>query len=136
MTTQEGTMTRVPRTTAIVILAAVLLAGCGGETRSLEVSASAYNSVASQTSGQPNLAAWGDELKPGMKAIAVSPDLIDLGLGHGTVVTIEGLPGRYRVLDRTAARHTNRIDIYMGTDVEAAREWGVKTVTITWRVEE
>jgi 3D (Asp-Asp-Asp) domain-containing protein len=107
-----------------------------GEPRSLEVSASAYNSVASQTNEQPNLAAWGDELKPGMKVIAVSEDLIDLGLDYGTVVTIEGLPGRYTVLDRTSSRIAGRIDIYMGTDVEAAREWGVRQVTITWNSEE
>lgn len=81
---------------AIVFFAAALLAGCraGGETKSLEVSASAYNSVASQTEGQPDLGAWGDVLEPGMRAIAVSSDLIDLGLDHGTEVTIEGLPGR------------------------------------------
>jgi len=133
-------MTRTHPGTVMVILAAALLVGCragpAGETRSLQVSASAYNSVASQTEGQPNLAAWGDVLKPGMKAIAVSPDLIDLGLDHGTEVTIEGLAGRYTVLDRTGGGHTNRIDIYMGTDVEAAREWGVKTLTITWQANE
>lgn len=119
-------------------LLVALLVGCGtaGEPRSLEVSASAYNSVASQTNEQPDVAAWGDVLKPGMRAIAVSPDLIELGLGHGTEVTIEGLRGRYRVLDKTAARFTKRIDIYMGIDVDAAKEWGVKTVTITWRIQE
>ena len=132
-------MTRTHRRVVILILAAALLGGCrpgAGQTMSLEVSASAYNSVVSQTNEQPNLAAWGDVLKPGMKAIAVSPDLIDLGLDHGTVVTIEGLRGRYTVLDRTGRGHTNRIDIYMGTDVEAAREWGVKTLTITWQANE
>ena len=125
-------MTSTHHRLAIVILAAALLVGCQGQTQSLEVTASAYNSVASQTDGDPTLAAWGDELKPGMKAIAVSPDLIDLGLAHGTAVTIEGLSGRFKVLDRTNSRFTKRIDIYMGTDVEAAREWGVKKVTITW----
>jgi len=124
------------RRLVFLILAAALLGGCRsgtGQTMSLEVSASAYNSVVSQTNEQPNIAAWGDELKPGMKAIAVSPDLIDLGLDHGTEVTIEGLPGRYTVLDRTGGGHTNRIDIYMGTDVDAAVEWGIKKVTITWQ---
>ena len=133
-------MNQTHRLGVILILAAALLGGCragaGGETMSLEVSASAYNSVASQTNEQPNLAAWGDELRPGMKAIAVSPDLVDLGLDHGTEVTIEGLPGRYTVLDRTGSGHTNRIDIYMGTDVDAAREWGIKKVTITWQANE
>ncbi len=117
---------------ALVILATAVLLGCQGQTQSLEVTASAYNSVASQTEGDPTLAAWGDELKPGMKAIAVSPDLVKLGLTHKTKVKIEGLSGRYEVLDRTNSRFTKRIDIYMGTDVEAAREWGIKKVTIRW----
>ena len=117
--------------TALIVV--TLLGGCQGERQSLVVTATAYNSVPSQTDGQPNLAAWGDDLQPGMKAIAVSPDLIDLGLTHGTKVSIEGLPGSYTVLDKTARRHTKRIDLYMGTDVEAAREWGVKEVRITWR---
>ena len=117
---------------ALVILVTAVLLGCQGQTQSLEVTASAYNSVASQTEGDPTLAAWGDELKPGMKAIAVSPDLVELGLTHKTKVKIEGLSGRYEVLDRTNSRFTKRIDIYMGTDVEAAREWGIKKVTIRW----
>jgi len=125
-------MTSTHHRFAIVILAAALLVGCQGQTQSLEVTASAYNSVASQTEGDPTLAAWGDELKPGMKAIAVSPDLVKLGLTHKTKVKIEGLSGRYEVLDRTNSRFTKRIDIYMGTDVEAAREWGIKKVTIRW----
>ena len=117
---------------ALVILATAVLLGCQGQTQSLEVTASAYNSVSSQTEGDPTLAAWGDKLKPGMKAIAVSPDLVKLGLTHKTKVKIEGLSGRYEVLDRTNSRFTKRIDIYMGTDVEAAREWGIKKVTIRW----
>jgi 3D (Asp-Asp-Asp) domain-containing protein len=125
-------MTRRVHRLAIVTVAAALLWGCPGERQSMVVTATAYNSVASQTDSQPNLAAWGDRLEPGMKAIAVSPDLIDLGLTHRTKVSIEGLPGRYTVLDRTASRFTKRIDIYMGTDVEAAREWGVKEVEIRW----
>ena len=117
---------------AIVILAAGLLVGCQGQTQNLEVTASAYNSVASQTEGDPTLAAWGDKLKPGMKVIAVSPDLVKLGLTHNTKVKIEGLSGRYTVLDKTNSRFTKRIDIYMGTDIEAAKEWGIKKVTIRW----
>ena len=133
-------MVRIIHRVAIVLVVSGLVAGCSaepaGETKTLEVTASAYNSVVAQTDGKPNLAAWGDELKPGMKAIAVSPDLVDLGLDHGTEVTIEGLSGTYRVLDRTASRHTKRIDIYMGTDVEAAKEWGIQEVTISWQAAE
>ena len=67
-----------------------------------------------------------------MKAIAVSRDLIALGLVHDTVVRIDGLSGDYRVLDKLAKRWTKRIDIYMGDDVEAARRFGKQTVTIRW----
>ena len=31
-----------------------------------------------------------------------------------------------------AARWKKKIDIYMGKDVEAARSWGVREVTIHW----
>ena len=52
---------------------------------------------------------------------AVSEDLLSLGLQPGTKVRIEGLRGRYRVADRTHSRLERTIDIYMGTDREAAR---------------
>ena len=32
-------------------------------------------------------------------------------------------------------RWKNRIDIYMGTDVKAAKKWGRKKVSIKYRVE-
>jgi len=50
------------------------------ETRSLKVTATAYNSLPGQTQGDPRLTAWGETLKPGMQAIAVSRDLIRMGL--------------------------------------------------------
>jgi 3D (Asp-Asp-Asp) domain-containing protein len=67
-----------------------------------------------------------------MKAIAVSRDLIGMGLTHGTKVRIEGLPGKYVVRDKMHRRWTRRIDIYMGDDVEAARNWGKREVRIRW----
>jgi 3D (Asp-Asp-Asp) domain-containing protein len=67
-----------------------------------------------------------------MQIVAVSPDLVEAGLVRGAELRIEGLPGVWTVLDRTASRHRNRIDIYMGTDVEAAIKWGLKKVTIRW----
>lgn len=113
----------------------LLVAGCAEQSpqaRVLTVKASAYNSVVAQTNANPTLAAWGDTLKPGMKAVAVSRDLIKAGLTHNTLIEIEGLPGQYRVLDKMNKRWTRKIDIYMGKDVEAAREWGVREVTIRW----
>ena len=96
------------------------------------MTATAYNSTPAQTSGNPNEGAWGDEIKPGMKILAVSPDLLESGLTRGTKVRIDGVDGTWTVLDRTASRFSNRIDLYMGTDVEAAVAWGLKEVTIFW----
>jgi 3D (Asp-Asp-Asp) domain-containing protein len=101
-------------------------------TQSLRVMASAYNSTAQQTDATPNEGAWGDRIEPGMKVIAVSPDLLAAGLDRGTQVRIEGLSGTWQVLDRTGSRHRRRIDIYMGDDVRKARRWGLRKVTIHW----
>ena len=100
--------------------------------RTLEVTATAYTSSPQETEGDPYLAAWGDRLKPGMRALAVSPDLVDAGLARGARVRIEGVPGEWRVLDTTARRFRRRIDLYMGTDRDAALAWGVRRVTISW----
>jgi len=120
----------------IFIISVLFLASCA-ETKTMDVTATAYNSVESQTKkGDPITAAWGDKLKPGMKAIAVSRDLLKVeGIEHGTRVKIEGLPGRYKVLDKMNKRWQKKIDIYMGTDVQKAREWGKQQVQISWKVD-
>ena len=92
--------------------------------KSIEVTVSAYNSVSWQTDSLHNIAAWGDTLKPGMKCIAVSRDLVRKGLVYNTPVKIEGLPGMYLVKDKMHPRWQNKIDIYMGADVSEARSWG------------
>jgi len=102
-------------------------------TSSLEVMATAYTSNPGETNSNPFLTAWGDKLKPGMKVIAVSGDLIKMGLSHNKEVKIDGLKGTYRVLDKMNKRWEKKIDIYMGLDVEKAREWGAKKVTISWK---
>ena len=116
----------------VLVLAVISLFGCGKKTNSLEVTATAYTSTASETDSSPSITAWGDTLKPGMKAIAVSRDLIEMGLSHGVKVTIDGLEGTYTVLDKMNKRWTQKIDIYMGTDVKRAREWGKRRVIIRW----
>ncbi len=114
-------------------LGLALALSCSGDHRhEMIVIATAYNSLPEQTAGDPNIGAWGDRLSPGMRAIAVSRDLIPLGLTRGVSVRIDGLSGEYVVLDKLAARWKRRIDIYMGTDREAARRWGKQTVRITW----
>lgn len=100
-----------------------------------EVTASAYNSVFWQTDSiSPSVAAWGDTLKPGMKSIAVSRDLIKLGLTHNTMVKIDTFPDTFYVKDKMHWRWRNRIDIYMGKDVKKAREWGKKRLMICYAV--
>ena len=118
-----------------VALAALFLHGACvsvGED-SIEVTATAYNSHPSQTDDSPEVAAWGDRLQPGMRAIAVSRDLIPLGFVRGARVRVEGFPGRrFVVLDKMHYRWRRRIDIYMGNDIQAAREWGRRRVRVYW----
>jgi 3D (Asp-Asp-Asp) domain-containing protein len=102
------------------------------QTNSLEVTATAYTSNQNETDSTPSLSAWGFTLKPGMKAIAVSRDLIKLGLTKGVEVTIDGLPGKYKVLDKMNKKWQKKIDIYMGNDVEKAKAWGKRKVVIRW----
>jgi 3D (Asp-Asp-Asp) domain-containing protein len=116
----------------LCVMLMALAASAWGADRTLEVTASAYNSLPGQTEGDPTLAAWGDRLEPGMRAIAVSHDLIELGLGRGAKVRIEGLPGEYVVLDKMASRWRRKIDLYMGVDREAAIAWGIRKVRIRW----
>jgi 3D (Asp-Asp-Asp) domain-containing protein len=113
----------------------VLQKPAAGVERSLRVSASAYNSVPGQTDHTPSIGAWGDELTPGMKVIAVSTDLIEMGLARGQSVRIRGLDGVFTVADRMSDRWERKIDIYMGDDVKAARNWGVREVEIVWTPE-
>ena len=101
---------------------------------SLNVTATAYNSLAYQTSSNPNITASGDSLKPGLKYIAISRDLIRLGLKHNTPVKIEGLEGIYLVKDKMHSRWKYRIDVYMGVDVKAAKQWGRKRLCIEYGI--
>lgn len=100
---------------------------------SMEVTVTAYNSTPAQTDGSPHRAAWNNPLKPGMQAIAVSRDLIGLGLTDQTEVWIDGFDSPYRVLDKMNRRFERRIDVYFGLDVKAAREFGERRARIYWR---
>jgi 3D (Asp-Asp-Asp) domain-containing protein len=116
---------------SLMLVLTSVLSACSDEER-LTVRATAFNSTRAQTDSRPTESACGDTLRPGIKAIAVSRDLKKRGLDCGTEVRIEGLKGEYTVMDLTAARHKNLIDIYMGRDVKAARQWGVQEVEIAW----
>jgi 3D (Asp-Asp-Asp) domain-containing protein len=100
----------------------------------IKVTASAYNSTKHQTDSNPHITAFGDSLKPGLRYVAVSKDLIKLGLKHNTPIKIEGFDSIYFVKDRMHSRWKNRIDIYMGLDIKAARTWGRKKVNISYGI--
>lgn len=119
----------------VVLCGVFALAACGDEGwQRLTVKATAYNAIPPQTKkGHVGLTAWGHRLQVDDKVIAVSRDLIDDGLGNGARVRIEGLEGVWIVRDKMNKRWRQKIDIFMGDDIEAAREWGVREVTIHWR---
>ena len=99
----------------------------------LRVTATAYSSHVGQTDSTPFLAAWNNRLRPGMKIIAVSRDLLSkYGMRNGTKVRIGGLPGYYRVRDKMNKRYKKRIDIYTGVDRRKALRWGRRSVVIYW----
>ena len=101
--------------------------------RVLKVTATAYTSHSGQTDDTPYLAAWNNRLKPGMKIIAVSRDLIKkYKLTNGVKVKIKGLKGTFTVRDKMNKRFKNRIDIYMGNNRKKALEWGKKEITLLW----
>lgn len=122
-----------------LLFLSIFLAGCANKKDAyvwynLEVTVTAYNSVPSQTLGDPNIAAWGDSLQPHIKSIAVSRDLLELGLKHNTPVKIEGFEEVFLVKDKMHKRWKNRIDMYMGTDVEKAKAWGIQTLKIQYGI--
>ncbi|MEP1896604.1 hypothetical protein [Alloalcanivorax venustensis] len=118
------------------VLLGVLLAGPAPAedfSQRRTVTATAFNSLPGQGHGEDHsLAAWGDTLVPGMKAIAVSRDLLAAGLDYGTAVKIEGLEGTWYVRDKMHARWRNKIDVYLGEDREAALRWGRRKVEIRY----
>jgi 3D (Asp-Asp-Asp) domain-containing protein len=100
------------------------------EPRWIEVDVTAYNATVGQTDRTPWLAAWNNELRPGMRAVAVSRDLLKLGLDNGARVEIDGLPGEYLVLDKTHRRWSRRVDLFMGKDLRKALKWGKRKMRI------
>jgi len=105
------------------------------ELKTLKVIATAYNSLAYQTNSNPNITAFGDSLKPGLRYVAVSRDLLDSGLVHNTKIKIHGFDSLYTVKDKMHSRWRKRIDIYMGNDVKKAKKWGKKKIKIEYCIQ-
>lgn len=109
-----------------------------GTREAMWVTATAYCSRPEETDDDPFVAAWNDRLVPGQKSIAVSRDLLELGLTHRTPVWIEvdgEERGPYPVLDKMARKWKDRIDLYYGVDHKAALKWGKRRVRILWKRE-
>jgi 3D (Asp-Asp-Asp) domain-containing protein len=126
---------------SLILSGLLILASCSTiqkppqeKQKEMLVTATAFNSLPKQGQGNPNIGAWGDRIAPGVNAVAVSEDLVALGLTRGTKVRIGGMRNEYVVLDRMPAKWKKRIDIYMGNDVKAARAWGKRDVEIYWTV--
>ncbi len=101
--------------------------------RKLRVTATAYSSHRGQTDKTPFLAAWNNRIRPGMKIIAVSRDMLTrYGLRNGSKVRIGGLRGYYTVRDKMNKRYRKRIDIYMGVNRRRALQWGRRSVMLYW----
>ncbi|WP_249356345.1 3D domain-containing protein [Maribacter sp. ACAM166] len=126
----------------IILFSCFAAFGCTDETLDkkydwipLKVTATAYNSLPNQTSYEhPAIAAWGDSITPGLKWIAVSRDLLNRGLAYNTMVKIDTLEGIYIVKDKMHSRWKNRIDVYMGENINDAKEWGRRKITIKYAV--
>lgn len=106
---------------------------CKEASRKMQVIATAYTSSVDETDSTPNITAWGNRLEAGMRVIAVSRDLLAMGLTHGTLVSVEGFDSDFIVLDKMNKRWKNKIDIYMGKDKQAAFQWGKRKVNICWK---
>ncbi len=133
-------LSNISKSTLVFIASVLITISCSSKKedpyvwKSIEVTATAYNSVSWQTQGNPVIAAWGDSLKPEIPSIAVSRNLINSGLKHNTPVKIEGFDSIFLVRDKMHRRWQNRIDIYMGTDITKAKEWGRQKITIQYGI--
>ncbi|MGH8453571.1 MAG: 3D domain-containing protein [Nevskiales bacterium] len=97
----------------------------------LSVTAVAYTLDDDQTDDSEDIGAWGDELDDEARIIAVSRDLLEMGLKRGTRLRIHGRRGEYVVMDLMHPRWKKRIDILMEDDDDAFR-WGRRKVKISW----
>lgn len=92
-----------------------------------KVTVTAYNSVPEQTDATPCIGAQGTDIckiyEAGENVCAAN--FVPLG----TKIEVEGL-GTCVVRDRMNARYHKRVDWYMGMDISAARQFGVRTKQI------
>ena len=94
----------------------------------------AYTSRVQETDSTPCIGAWGDDLCEMFSGRSGEGQGFGICASNfyrkGTRLSINGY-GTCTVLDRMNSRYTERVDIYMGYDLEAALEWGIKRVKVT-----
>lgn len=111
----------------------------------LEVRATGYNSMASQTDGNPHVTATGTRTRFGV--LAVSRDLLDQDVPYGSLVRLRDLgsfyegrnAGRFQTIldsqdlfvveDTMHARKSNQVDVWF-SDYASAVNWGVRRVQV------
>jgi len=125
----------VSRPSFALAVLALALAACNPHGEVATVTVGAFSIGLRGPGDEPTRGKWGDELKPGIKALAVSPDLVARGMGPGTRVRIEGMPSGYRVRDQLPDGTRERIEIFMGTDAASVEHFGEKRMRIWWASE-
>ena len=65
-----------------------------------------------------------------MNAVAISRDLMDLGLGHNDKIKIQGFDSIFTIKDKMHYRWRKRVDIFMGKDIQKAKNFGRKKLEI------
>lgn len=83
----------------------------------------AYNTVSWQTDASPCISSSGDDIC-GRNDVAACPRRIPLG----SIIRIGD--NQYTCLDRLALKYDNRVDISFDKDIQAAKEWGIKTLKV------
>jgi|AntRauTorckE6833_2_1112554.scaffolds.fasta_scaffold30872_3 3D (Asp-Asp-Asp) domain-containing protein len=110
-------------TTSAFALAAIMFAG-NANAETVVATVTAYNTVPSQTVGDPCEASRKVNIC-GRRDVVACPRKYDLG----TLVEIKGK--RYVCLDRTHKKYDGRFDISFDKDVQAALNWGKRRVEVT-----
>lgn len=86
-----------------------------------------FVTMTAYTKKKGEITASGEKVRAG--AVAVSRDLFDQGFVFGKKVYIHGL-GLYEITDLMHDRHTNKIDLFVGTEKEA-KTFGVTEAKIS-----
>lgn len=125
-------MNRITLKMAAALAGIGLASAAAADYRSTEVTVTAYNAVPAQTDSTPWIGACNVRLRLDQRPVAVSRDLFAQGLDCGAEVALEGEDESYVVMDKMHSRHSRRIDVFMGRDVDGAREFGVEQRRIWW----